>query len=915
MGAPTGTISFLFTDIEGSTRLWEERREPMSAALAEHDRIMREAIESRGGRVFSTGGDGVAAAFQLAASALAAAIEAQRELQRAALALPLRVRMAVHTGEVEDRAGDYFGPPLNRAARLMAAAHGGQVLASGVTATLAVDNLPVGVTLLDLGECQLRDLAHPEHVFQLVHPDLPREFPPLRTLDRYPGNLPAQPTVFIGREASIVEVGKALDEARLVTLTGVGGVGKTRLALQVAADLVPRFADGAWYIELASVGTSESFPDAVAQALDVRPRPGATLHQAVLDFVRDRELLLVLDNCEHLLGAAAGFAESVLRHSAGVRILGTSREGLGVAGERTITVASLEVPPIDSPLDVVLTSEAVRLFGERARDAKSSFDMPAVDAVVVANLCRRLDGIPLAIELAAARSSAMTPAEILGHLDRRFQLLTRGRRTATTRHQTLRNTLDWSYELLDEHERTVLRRVAIFAGDLSLTAAEAVVADHDLDAFEVVDHLVRLVEKSLVTADTRSGRSRYRLLETIRDYAWERLAAANELDAVADRHAGYYAAVAVDLGAGLEGPDEVAACRQVEEDLENFRAAFRWSVENADPDLALRLLDALMPMAWLRGPPFGAMARDAAEMPAARDHPVRPMALGMVCQMLTRQAAIDDAIDVADACEAETERLLASPEHARLRCRVRGTLTTAVALVGQNERLVSLARRSVVDAWANGHRFEAMRFLIMLASATPEEERDQAVQAGEEALLLAKEFRVPSYLAWAPMMLAGRLVASDPSRAESLLAEAVEAAERADNPFAQFMAQAQLASVQSAQGQYAAAATTLIEQIERASETGDRSTTLQVTASLVPLLLQLGARDAALLVGAWTERHGAKPYNGVNPTFTRFRGDAYIALRSSLSEDERHALSTRAADIDELELLAIARNGVGVTQR
>ncbi|HEV2370042.1 MAG TPA: adenylate/guanylate cyclase domain-containing protein, partial [Acidimicrobiales bacterium] len=497
MGDPTGTVSFLFTDIEGSTRLWEDHREAMSAALEEHDRIIRKAVDGRRGRVFATGGDGLAAAFQLAADALAAAVDAQEAISSACLPVPLAVRMAVHTGAVENRDGDYFGPPLNRAARLMAAAHGEQVLTTAVTASLAMDQLPDGAALLDLGKHRLRDLAEPEHVFQVVHPKLRSDFPPLRSLDRYPGNLPIQTTVFIGREAAIAETDKALDEARVVTLTGVGGVGKTRLALQVAADLVDRFGDGAWFVELAPVGAPESFSDAVAQALGVRPRPGASLDEAVLDFLHDKALLLVLDNCEHLLAAAAGFVDVVVRQAPEVRILSTSREGLGLAGERTITVASLEVPPPDSPIDAVLVSESVRLFIERAREVNGAFSPSGADAGVVANLCRRLDGIPLAIELASARASGMTPTEILGHLDGRFRLLTRGRRTATTRHQTLRNTLDWSYDLLEEAERTVLRRLAVFAGDFSLASAEAVVADDDLDAFEVVDHLVRLVEKSL----------------------------------------------------------------------------------------------------------------------------------------------------------------------------------------------------------------------------------------------------------------------------------------------------------------------------------------------------------------------------------------------------------------------------------
>lgn len=910
MAHPTGTVSFLFTDIEGSTQLWEERREEMSDALAEHDRIIRQAVESQNGRIFSTGGDGVAAAFQLAGDALGAALHAQDALANACLTVPLRVRMAVHTGEVEDRAGDYFGPPLNRTARLMAAAHGGQVLTSVVTATLAAGQLPVGAMLVDMGEHRLRDLTEPEHVFQLAHPALRKEFPPLRSLDHYPGNLPIQPTAFVGRHDAITDVAKALEAARVVTLSGVGGVGKTRLALQVAADVVHRFRDGAWSVELAPVGSAESFPDAVVQALGVRPPPGATPDQTIRDFLQDKELLLVLDNCEHLLSTAAEFVDTVVRRSAGVCILSTSREGLGVPGERTITVAPLETPAPDSPPAAILASEAVRLFVERAREANAGFSGTDQEAVVLAELCRRLDGIPLAIELAAARMTGMTPTEILSHLDRRFRVLTRGRRTATTRHQTLRNTLDWSYDLLHETEQRVLRRLAVFAGDFSLASAEVVVADDDLDDLEVVDHLVRLVEKSLVAVDTRLGRSRYRLLETIRDYAWERLESADELDGIAERHARYYGDMAAEVGSGLESADEVASCQRAEEDLENFRAAFRWAVDNADPDLALRLLDSLMPMCWLRSPPFGGMARNAAEMPTASDHPLRPMALGMVCQALTQEGAIDEALRYADAAEDETQRLLVSPEHAFLRCRVQGFLTTVIALAGQNDRLVNLARRGLEDARAVGRRFEAMRFLIMLASAIPDEDHSEAVRAGEEALALAREFRVPSYLAWAPMMLAGRLSVSDPSRAESLLVEAAKAAEYADNPFAQFMARLELASSHSAQGDYTAAATTVLDQLDSCLAIGDRSMTLQALGPLVPLLAKLGERDGALLIGAWIENHGVVPYKEMNPTYVRFHGADYVALRNTISSEERTALALRADEFDERGLADLARQCV-----
>ncbi|HEV2369343.1 MAG TPA: hypothetical protein VGR90_05675, partial [Acidimicrobiales bacterium] len=419
----------------------------------------------------------------------------------------------------------------------------------------------------------------------------------------------------------------------------------------------------------------------------------------------------------------------------------------------------------------------------------------------------------------------------------------------------------------------------------------------------------------LVAVDARSGLSRYRLLETVRDYAWERLEAAIELDRVAEGHARHFGDLAVRLGAGLESADELASCRKAEDDLENFRAAFRWSIDNADADLANCLMDALMPMSWLRGTPFGTMTREAAEMPAATDHPLRAMALAMVCQALTQDGAIEEALDFADAAEAETERLLGSPEHARLRCRVRGCLSTAVALAGQNDRLVSLARRSVQDARSNGYRFEVMRFLIMLASATQEEERDEAIKAGEEALRLAEEFAVPSYLAWAPMMLAGRLTESDPTRAEALLAEAARAATVADNSFAQFMARIQLASIQSARGNYASAATTLLEQIETSLLGGDRSTTLQAIGALIPVLVQLGDVDTALLAGAWAERRGVTPYNEVNPTYLRFHGDTYISLRDRLTEEQKRTLSLRASELDEAGLLAIARPSVESIRR
>ncbi|HXW81378.1 MAG TPA: adenylate/guanylate cyclase domain-containing protein, partial [Acidimicrobiales bacterium] len=371
---PSGTVTFLFTDIEGSTRLWEEDRNAMAQSLERHDEILRGAIANHDGLVFSTGGDGLAAAFQRAHDAVAAALDAQAWLQAESWERPISVRMAVHTGDVEERGGDYFGPPLNRCARLMATGHGGQILCSGVTASLVADRLPAGATLHDLGSHHLRDLSEPELVFQLERSDLRKAFPPLRSLDHYRGNLSPQPTTFVGREAEVARVAKSLAESRIVTLSGVGGVGKTRLALQVGAQLLPQFPDGVWVVELASIGTADAVDEAVASALGIQPAPGGSLEQSLHDHLRNKTQLLILDNCEHLLGAVATFVDAALRTAPSLSVLATSREGLALAGERLMTVPSLEMPSSEMAMEDLLVTEAVRLFVSRAEEALSTFD-------------------------------------------------------------------------------------------------------------------------------------------------------------------------------------------------------------------------------------------------------------------------------------------------------------------------------------------------------------------------------------------------------------------------------------------------------------------------------------------------------------------------------------------------------------
>ena len=440
-GLPTGTVTFLFTDLEGSTRLWEQHPDDMRGALARHDEILRDVVEKHDGSVVKTTGDGLHAAFATAHGAVAVAIDAQRGLGDEPWTLPeaLRVRMGLHTGEADLRDGDYYGTAVNRAARIASVAHGGQIVCSRATEELIHDALGRAVELLDLGNHQLRDLARQEHVFQVCAEGLQREFPPLRSLDAFPGNLPSRPTSFIGRDADLSKAASALERSPIVTVTGVGGVGKTRLALQVAAEVIPHYPDGAWFCELAAADSPTALLQIVASTIGA-PIRGEHATDNIVDFLKAKRLLLVLDNCEHLIEAAGRMAERVIESCPDVRVLATSREGLAVDGEQVMPLRSLATDT-DSAGDEAL-GDAVRLFVERAHAARPDLDLSDSSMDAAAEICRRLDGIPLAIELAAARVVGMAPTQIAGLLDERFRLLTGGRRTAVERHQTLRATVD-----------------------------------------------------------------------------------------------------------------------------------------------------------------------------------------------------------------------------------------------------------------------------------------------------------------------------------------------------------------------------------------------------------------------------------------------------------------------------------------
>nr|BAL59164.1 adenylate/guanylate cyclase [Candidatus Acetothermum autotrophicum] len=606
MEPPVGTVTFLFTDIESSSKLWEQYPEAMSRALAEHNALLRHVIEAHRGYIFKLWGDAVYAAFASALDALNAAIEAQKELSRRSWGElgSLRVRMALHTGVAEVRDGDYFGPTLNRCARLLSAAHGGQILLSAATEELVRDALPKDVSLRSLGQHRLKDLQRPEHIFQVVHPELLSEFSSLRTLNAVPNNLPIQLTSFIGREREMKEVKELLKQTRLLTLTGSGGCGKTRLALQVAADLLEEYPDGVWFVEFTVLTDPALVPSTVAATLGIHEEPGRPALLTLAEALKPRTLLLILDNCEHLVGACAQLAETLLRSCPHLRILATSREALGIAGEVTWRVPSLSLPQpheLAQPDSLMnLTKyEAIRLFIERAEAASPEFKVTPHSIKDIVQICQRLDGIPLAIELAAARVKALSVEQIAARLDDRFRLLTGGSRTALPRQQTLRAMMDWSYELLNERERTLFRRLSAFAGGFTLEAAEAVCADEQIPSYEIIDLLTNLVSKSLVVFEEHDEEARYRLLETVRQYARDKLLETGEAARVRDRHRDWFLAFAERAESALQGPDQALWLKRLETEHDNLRAALEWS--SADPETGLRLASALWLFWYLRG--------------------------------------------------------------------------------------------------------------------------------------------------------------------------------------------------------------------------------------------------------------------------------------------------------------------------
>jgi predicted ATPase len=714
-------VTFLFTDIEGSTRRWESDAQSMRVALVVHDEELRTAIEAHAGFLFSHTGDGVVAAFASPRSAVDAAVAAQ-------LALELPVRMGIATGEAELRDGDYFGTVLNRAARVMAAGHGGQILVADSTAGLLS-----GVDLVDLGPRRLRDVPMPVGVFQVRAPRLGTNFPPLRALDTSLGNLRPATTSLIGRESEVAEMKTAVRSHRLLTLTGVGGVGKTRLAYEVAGELADEFPDGVWVFELAAVTDPAAVPDAVAAVLGITQQPGKTVSESVAAALEGRVRLLVFDNCEHVLDAAADLIEGVLAHSTTVRVVATSREILGIAQEQVRLVRSLDST---SGIDAV----AVRLFVERAQGIAPGFSITDTgDAAAISEICQRLDGIPLAIELAASRMASMTASEMRDRLDHRFRLLV-GSRRGLERHRTLRHAVAWSYDLLDETEKTVLECCSVFAGGFDLQSAYAVAGSDVLDEYTLLDLLDALVHKSLLVADRSLQRTRYSMLETIRQFAEEQLLAGGQATQARTAHARYFAAREADIFALWDSPQQRESYTWFTSELANLRIAFRWAADHGDLDIAapIAISAALLGVTVENYEPI-AWTEELIEPARTADHP-RLASLYIMATLCWSVGRVEDAIRYSDAGQ-----VVILGGRTAVPSGFESWLGSPYDMIGQAERSVEWARRVL----AGGHDPYALARGSMVAYLISTGSHPEAVSIAKELIEDVDAIANPWAASWA----------------------------------------------------------------------------------------------------------------------------------------------------------------------
>jgi predicted ATPase/class 3 adenylate cyclase len=899
MGAPSGTVTFLFTDIEGSTRLWEAAPDAMRSAQELHDSILHDAIAAHGGHIFSTAGDGLGASFARVGDGLGAALAAQAALAAADWpeGAALHVRMGLHTGEAHERGGDYFGPAVNRAARLMAIGHGGQVLCSAGTAGLISGE----VALVDLGEHRLRDLSSPQRVLQVGA----GAFPPLRSLNAFASNLPAQATAFVGRGEQLAEVAAALATSRVVTLTGVGGVGKTRLALQAAAEVLPGYRDGAWLVDLGPLVDGARLVELVAATFGVLERQGQPLAMSVIDFLRAKRLLVVLDNCEHVLAAAADFVKGVVAACPDVVVLATSREGLGLVGERMLAVGSLTVPPEGSPFGVTSEAEAVRLFVDRAADAKAGFVLAEGNAAAVAQLCRRLDGIPLAIELAAARVRSLTPAELAERIDERFRLLGGGRLTSVERHQTLRRAVDWSYALLTGAEQAALGRAAVFAGDFSIASAEAVISGEGIDMLDVLDLLGRLVDKSLLIAEDRNGATRFRLLETIRQYAQERLEAAGEAEGLRRRHAEHFAAFTAAAGDGMRGREEAAWTQRTLGELDNLRAAVIWAVAVGDADLALRVLAPLQVHGSRTDYICGVLAQLVVSTPGAPDHQLFPAMLAWAAWVQSSHGDTDGAMATFEQALDAASRLGSGGV---VLCRLLSAGSNIMIYRGELERAHAFQARREEVAREMGDDFELARTLMVDAGVCFNLGGDEAEcrARADEALSLARRLGNPTSLGYAAMAAGLARANSDEDSALVLFGEGVACAESMGNDLALGLLLTYEAWIFVRRGDWRSAVPLVARSLAAQHQNGDRVAFSNQACLAVVILAANGDGEVAAIIHGFEGRSTLRGFAGMAADML---DEAVTSVRRRLGESRFLELAAvgAAMGFDEMATYIDAR--------
>jgi len=865
---PSGVVTFLFTDIEGSTRRWESDADAMRAALLAHDDVLRTAIEDQGGFLFKHTGDGACAAFSSPKSAVDAAVAAQRLLQ-------LPVRMGLATGEAELRGSDYFGSVLNRAARVMAAGHGGQVLLLESTASLLGD-----VDLVDLGRRRLRDLPTPVAVFQVRAHGLRSEFPPLQALDASPGNLRRQTTSFVGRESDVAEIKDAIKNHRLVTLTGVGGVGKTRLALEVGAQLADEFPDGVWVFELAAVADPAVVPDAVASVLGITQQPGKSVSESVAAAQEGRTRLLVFDNCEHVLDAATDLVETILGQSATVTILATSREGLRVADAQLWPVPSLDV-------GAGVDSAAVSLFVERAQAISPHFSIINADeAGAVVEICRRLDGIPLAIELAASRMALMTAIDVRDRLDQRFRLLV-GSRRGLERHQTLRHAVAWSYELLDDAEKAVLDRCSVFAGGFDLESACAVTgSDDDFATLELLDALLR---KSLIIADRSTARTRFSTLETIRQFAEEQLVASGAATEARTAHARHFAKQEKDVLALWDGPRQREAYDWFGAELANLRTAFRWTADNGDLDAAAAIatyavflgyqVENFEPTAW---------AEELIEPARAVDHP-RLAALYAMASYCYNVGRIQEAIGYAEA-----GRKLIGRGYDEVPFGLGSTLGAAYVNVGQPERWVEMCRLELeVGPDPLAFKRACLMFALTMAGRI-----DEAMAAASRLVEAAVATGNPASQAFALLADGFAFRGADPGRAREALSQALAICQESGNRFYETNVAVILSGLEAECGDPLAAFDYFTIAIRNFDDSGNAAMIRSPLAVLATFFDRLERYEPAATLAGFA-------VNRLTPLFTQI-GAVMAHLREVLGDQTYESLARKGEAMTTAEMVAYA---------